>query len=310
MSQKIFIDGEAGTTGLQIRERLADRSDLELLKIPNEKRKDIATREELLNEADIAILCLPDEAARQSVSLITNSNTRVIDASSAFRVHGDWAYGFPEMHKDQSKNIAQAMRVSNPGCYPQGPIVQLAPLIRAGLIPVDMPISVNAISGYSGGGRQMIEKYLEMGETAPQYSPYGLDFNHKHLPEMSHYCALTLEPVFQPAVGNYAQGMMSMIPLQLSNLANTPTGKDLHQAIGEHLATINNGYVELMPYDSGHQLGDLDPQMLNDTNIMQLYVFANDQRAQALLVAIYDNLGKGASGAAVQNLDLMITKQH
>ncbi|MCF6326000.1 MAG: N-acetyl-gamma-glutamyl-phosphate reductase [Devosiaceae bacterium] len=306
MKTKIFIDGEAGTTGLQIRERLADRSDLELFKIPDEKRKDIGARTELLNEADIAILCLPDEAARQSVSLIKNSNTRVIDASSAFRVHGDWSYGFPEMHKDQSRKIAQSKRVSNPGCYPQGPIIFLAPLIRAGLIPADMPISVNAISGYSGGGRQMIEKYEAMGDTAPVYSPYGLDFNHKHLPEMTLYCGLNVEPVFQPAVGNYAQGMMSVIPLNLGQLANVPKGKDIHQAIGEHLAQIAGGYVELMEFEAGQKLGDLNPEALNNTNRMQLYVFANDDRAQALLVAVYDNLGKGASGAAVQNLDLMI----
>ncbi len=303
---KIFIDGEAGTTGLQIRERLADRNDLELLKIPVEKRKDIAVRASLLNRADVAILCLPDEAARQSVSLIENENTRVIDASSAFRVDKNWVYGFPEMHEDQREKIATAKRVSNPGCYPQGPIVQLAPLIAQGLIPSDMAVSVNAISGYSGGGRQMIEKYQAMGEGAAKYSPYALDFNHKHLPEMTLYSGLSIEPVFQPAVGNFAQGMMSMVPLQLGQLKNVPTGRDIHGVIGDHLASITGGMVELMPFGTGNGLGDLDPQALNNTNQMQLYVFANDQRAQVLLVAIYDNLGKGASGAAVQNLDLMV----
>ncbi len=303
---RIFIDGEAGTTGLQIRERLARRSDLELLKIPHDKRKDMATRAELLNEADIAILCLPDEAARQAVSMISNRRTRVIDASSAFRTDGEWTYGFAEMHREQGKKIASAMRVSNPGCYPQGPIVQLAPLIRAGLVPADMSVSVNAISGYSGGGRQMIEKYREMGEDAPVYSPYALEFNHKHLPEMTLYSGLDREPLFQPAVGNYAQGMMCMIPLQLSQLARVPTGRDLHGVIGEHLAMIEGGWVELVEFEAGMEPGDLNPQALNGTNRMQLHVFANDRRGQALLVSVYDNLGKGASGAAVQNLDLML----
>jgi len=291
---------------LQIRERLAGRSDLELLKIPHEKRKDQNVRASLLNEADIAILCLPDAAARQSVSLIKNDNTKVIDASSAFRVDGEWAYGFPEMDKDQAQKIATATRVSNPGCYPQGPIIQLAPLIREGLLAPGMALSVNAVSGYSGGGRQMIENYQAMGASAAKYSPYALDFNHKHLPEMTLYSGLKVEPIFQPAVGNYEQGMMCMVALQLGQLSKIPTIRDLHSAIGDHLQKISSSYVELMELGSRGSLGDLDPQALNGTNKMQLYVFGNDDRSQAMLVSVYDNLGKGASGAAVQNLDLMI----
>lgn len=306
MGAKIFIDGEAGTTGLQIRERLGARADLELLQIEPERRKDLSARAELLNEADVAVLCLPDEAAKQSVSLITSKSTRVIDASTAFRTAPGWVYGFPEMDASQGQKIAEASRVANPGCYPQGPIILLAPLIKAGLIPKNMSVTVNAISGYSGGGRQMIEAYEAKGEQAPAYFPYGLDFNHKHMPEMILHTGLGLAPLFQPAVGNYRQGMLTMVPLQLGLLDTVPSAQDLHGAIGEHLADIDDSSVELMPMIEGNRVNSLNPEMLNDTNQMKLYVFGNDQAKQALLVAVYDNLGKGASGAAVQNLDLML----
>ena len=306
MAAKIFIDGEAGTTGLQIRERLGGRRDIEVLSIPEASRKDLAARAELLNAADIAILCLPDDAARQSVALIENKTTRVIDASSAFRTDPGWVYGFAEMAAQQGDIIANASRVSNPGCYPQGPIILLRPLIEAGLIPADMQVSVNAISGYSGGGRQMIERYEAQGAKASVYKPYSLKFNHKHLPEMQQYAGLTHAPLFQPAVGNYRQGMMSFVPLQLGALKKVPAGKDIHTAIGAHLAEIKNSFIELMPFESVDRVDELDPQALNGTNNMRLYVFANDARSQVLLVAVYDNLGKGASGAAVQNLDLML----
>ncbi len=308
MAAKIFIDGEAGTTGLQIRERLAARSDIELLSIPEASRKDLTARADLLNEADIAILCLPDEAARQSVSLIKNQNTRVIDASSAFRTAPGWVYGFAEMSAEQGKIIANASQVSNPGCYPQGPIILLRPLIEAGLIPADMQVGVNAISGYSGGGRQMIETYEAPDAKMPVYTPYALTFKHKHLPEMQKYAGLVHAPLFQPAVADYRQGMMSFVPLQLGQLEKAPTGKDIHAAIGAHLAGIKSSFVELMPFESMDRADDLNPQALNGTNNMHLYVFANDERKQVLLVALYDNLGKGASGAAVQNLDLMLGK--
>ncbi len=306
MVAKIFIDGEAGTTGLQIRQRLAGRNDLELLTIPNALRKDLDARGALLNEADVAILCLPDEAAKISVSLIKNDTTRVIDASTAFRTAPGWTYGFAEMNAKQSAKIADAKRVANPGCYPQGPIILLGPLMRAGLISPDMQISVNAISGYSGGGRQMIEAYEAMGETTPSFMPYALDFNHKHLPEMKRHTGLNNDPLFQPAVGNYAQGMLTMVPLNFAGIAGAPKGAELHETIGAHLAEIENSFVELMDMEPGQKLADLNPEALNDTNKMQLYVFSNDDRQQVLLVAVYDNLGKGASGAAVQNLDLML----
>ena len=305
MAAKIFIDGEAGTTGLQIRERLAERRDLELLSIPTESRKDKAVRAALLNEADIAILCLPDDAAKESVSLIENDRTKVIDASTAHRVAEGWAYGFPEMSKEQAAIIASAKRVANPGCWPQGPIATLRPLIEAGLIPADFPVTVNGISGYTGGGRTMIEDYVAKGEEAPEYMPYGLCFKHKHLPELQRYAKLGRVPFFQPVVGNFAQGMVVTVPLQLSHLPKVPKGADLHAAIADYYAGIK-GFVEVAPLEASERTPELNPEIYNNTNRMRLHVFANDDIAQALLVAVYDNLGKGASGAAVQNMDLML----
>ncbi|EJJ27916.1 N-acetyl-gamma-glutamyl-phosphate reductase [Rhizobium sp. CF142] len=305
MAAKIFIDGEAGTTGLQIRERLAERRDLELLSIPTESRKDKAVRAALLNEADIAILCLPDDAAKESVSLIENDSTKVIDASTAHRVAEGWAYGFPEMSREQAGVIASAKRVANPGCWPQGPIATLRPLIEAGLIPSDFPVTVNGISGYTGGGRTMIEDYVAKGEDAPEYMPYGLGFKHKHLPELQRYAKLGRVPFFQPVVGNFAQGMVVTVPLQLSHLPKVPKGADLHAAIADYYAGIK-GFVEVASLEASERTPELNPEIYNNTNRMRLHVFANDDIAQALLVAVYDNLGKGASGAAVQNMDLML----
>ena len=306
MVAKIFIDGEAGTTGLQIRERLAGRRDLEVISIAQDKRKDIEERKRLLNAADVAILCLPDDAAKESVSLIENDTTRVIDASTAHRVAEGWAYGFAEMDKAQWAKIASAMRVGNPGCWPQGPIATLRPLIEAGLIPADYPVVVNGISGYTGGGKSMIADYEGAGENANEFMPYGLSFKHKHLPELKTYAKLDSLPLFTPVVGNFAQGMITMVPLQLSMAAAIPTGKQLHEAIADHFAAIEGGFVEVAPYVEAERLPELNPEIYNNTNTMKLYVFANDERAQAVLMAVYDNLGKGASGAAVQNLNLML----
>ena len=306
MTAKIFIDGEAGTTGLQIRERLATRKDLQLLAIPPERRKDTAARAELLNKADIAILCLPDDAAKESVALITNNTTRVIDASTAYRVAAGWAYGFAELDRAQAAVIAAAKRVSNPGCWPQGVIAALRPLIAAGLLPASHAISVNGVSGYSGGGKAMIADYESKGDAAPEFMPYGLGFAHKHLPEMQHYAQLSTQPLFMPAVGNYAQGMLTCVPLQLAFLPRIPTGKELHAAIADHFASIAHSYVEVAPLAALERTPELDPQCLNGTNRLRIHVFANDSKAQVLLMAVYDNLGKGASGAAVQNLNLML----
>jgi len=303
---KIFIDGEHGTTGLQIRSRLEGRTDIELISIPVERRKDVGARAEYLNNADIAILCLPDDAARESVSLVANGNTRIIDASTAHRTAEGWTYGFAEMDKDQAKAIATARYVANPGCWPQGPIALLRPLITAGLIPDNYPVTINGISGYSGGGRSMIEDYESKGEDAPEYLPYGLTLNHKHLPEIRSFARLAIDPLMQPVVGNFAQGMITMVPLQLGHLRKVPTGAELHAAIADHFASLEGSVVEVAPFEAIDRSPEIQPEVFNDTNKMRLHVFANDKRAQAVLLAVYDNLGKGASGAAVQNLDIML----
>jgi N-acetyl-gamma-glutamyl-phosphate reductase len=306
MKPKIFIDGEHGTTGLQIRSRLAGRSDIEVISVPAERRKDPAARAEFLREADIAILCLPDDAARESVKLIGDAGTRVIDASTAHRVAEGWTYGFPEMGVEQGPAIAGAARVANPGCWPQGPIATLRPLVSAGLIPADFPVTVNGITGYSGGGRTMVEDYRAKGDDAPEFLPYGLTLQHKHVPELRLYSLLSRDPLMQPVVGDFAQGMLTAVPLQLGTLDRVPSGAELHAALADHYAGIRDSAVEVAPYAAVERTPDLDPESWNDTNRMRLHVFANDDRAQALLVAVYDNLGKGASGAAVQNMDLML----
>ncbi|RWO06472.1 MAG: N-acetyl-gamma-glutamyl-phosphate reductase [Mesorhizobium sp.] len=310
MKPKIFIDGEHGTTGLQIRALLAERGDLEIISIPTERRKEPAARAEFLNAADVAILCLPDAAAKESVSLISNDTTRVIDASTAHRVAEGWEYGFAEMDKAQGRKIASAKRVTNPGCWPQGPIATLRPLVAAGLLPADFPVTVNGITGYSGGGRPMIEDYVAKGEEASEFLPYGLTLQHKHVPELRTYAKLSHDPIMQPAVGNFAQGMITVVPLQLGGLDYVPTGAELHAAIADHFAAIDGGVVEVAPYAQLERVPEIDPEVYNGTNRMMLHVFANDDRAQALLFAVYDNLGKGASGAAVQNMDLMLGLKH
>ena len=306
MKPKIFIDGEHGTTGLQIRTRLAGRSDIEVISIPVEQRKDAQARADFLRKADIAILCLPDDAAKESVALIGDAGTRVIDASTAHRTADGWTYGFAEMGADQTKEIAGAKLVANPGCWPQGPIATLRPLIKAGLLPADFPVTMNGITGYSGGGRQMVEDYEAKGDEAPEFVPYGLTLQHKHVPELKRYAGLSRDPLMQPVVGDFAQGMLTAVPLQLGTLERVPTGAELHAALADHYGALKNPAVEVAPFEAIERTPALDPQSYNDTNRMKLHVFANDARAQAVLVAVYDNLGKGASGAAVQNMDLML----
>lgn len=298
----IFIDGEAGTTGLQIRDRLKGRTDLELVSIDPAKRKDADARRDLLNSVDVAILCLPDEAAVEAVSLIdATSKTRVIDASTAFRIHKDWVYGMAELDKAQRAKIAAATRVANPGCWPQGLIALMRPLIDAGLLPKDLPLSYSGISGYSGGGKKMIEDYEAKGAAANCFAPYALGFAHKHLAEMKAYTGTAQDVLFQPAVGAFAQGMLTSSPLHGSHFKKGVTGTDVHDCIAAHHESSR--FVSLAALNDA---SDLNPQALNNSNTMRLNVFANDMRGHIVLMAIYDNLGKGASGAAVQNLNLMI----
>lgn len=304
---KVFIDGEAGTTGLQIRDRLAARKDIELLSIDAAQRKDAGARSEKLNQADVVILCLPDDAAREAVSLIANPKTKVIDASTAHRTAAGWVYGFPEMAPGQKNAIAAAGRVSNPGCWATGAIALIRPLVDAGVMAPSYPVTLNGVSGYSGGGKAMIAEFED--KTSPAYTDvpyriYGLELAHKHLPEIQKHAGLREVPVFSPSVGRYAQGMLVELPLYLSLLSGGPTLADLQAVLAR--AYDGSAFVKVATAEEAQGTKTLAPTALNGTNLLRLFVFGSAKNGQARLVAQLDNLGKGASGAAVQNLNIML----
>ena len=318
MAFKVFIDGEAGTTGLQIRDRLRNRADLAQISIDPAHRKDPDARADALNRADAVILCLPDEAAKEAISLITQDNVRVIDTSTAHRVARDWTYGFAEMERGQRNAIAKSARVANPGCFAIGAIALLRPIIKAGLLPPEFPVVINALSGYTGGGKALIaefERTTPSTRTRDAFRVYGLSLAHKHVPEIQTYSELAHPPVFVPSVGRYAQGMILEIPLQLWAFPSTTTSTNLRDTLAD--AYKDSQFVDVASEEESVRLqtvrmnangyvAALDPESLNGTNRMRIFVFSNKEQQQVRLITVLDNLGKGAAGAAVQNLNLML----
>jgi N-acetyl-gamma-glutamyl-phosphate reductase len=307
MAPKVFIDGEAGTTGLQIRQRLAGRTDLKIISIDSTRRKDLEARRGMINRADLVILCLPDGAAREAVGLVENKAVRMIDASTAHRTLSDWTYGFPEMTTSQRDVIANARFVANPGCYPTGFIALVRPVVEANLVPRRWLVSVNAMSGYTGGGRRMIAEFEDEDSnefTRVPFRIYDLSCRHKHMLEMKAHAGLDHLPLFAPSVGRYAQGMIVEVPLPLHSLPSKPRLGDLHAALAG--AYDGERFIEVATPGEASSVQTLAPESLNGTNKMKLYVFGSERLGQARLVAVLDNLGKGASGAAVQNLNLML----
>jgi N-acetyl-gamma-glutamyl-phosphate reductase len=306
MSYKVFVDGLEGTTGLQIRERLDHHPQVKLLEIDPALRKDLSERKRLLNEADIAFLCLPDDAAKESAALVENPNTRVIDPSTAHRTSADWTFGLPELNPAQRKVIAASKRVSNPGCHSTGFILSVAPLVQAGIIDRAANLSCHSITGYSGGGKKLIASHEQAGARFAAPRPYALTLQHKHMAEMQHYCALSQAPILMPIVGNFYKGMMTNVPLALNQLKQKVSGVEIHAALTQHYA--GQKFVKVMPF--GEQAAPLleegffNVETLNDTNRVEIFVFASQQAV--LLAARYDNLGKGASGAAIQNMNIML----
>lgn len=307
MTATIFIDGEAGTTGLQIGARLERHSGLDFIRLDDARRKDPMARREALNAADVVILCLPDDAAREAVGMIDNPTTRVIDASTAHRVAPDWAYGFPEYDANSTAAIASATRVSNPGCYALTAVSMLHPLIAAGLVPAEWPVTINAVSGYSGGGKALIAAFEDPAHpdaTDDAFRLYALTLAHKHLPEITKWAGLAHTPLFVPSVGRFAQGMLVQVPLPLWSMPGAASVASVHAALADHYA--GRTYVEVAPLAETGAMSALQPEALNGTNMLRLHVFGNEDDGQAVVIGLLDNLGKGASGQAVQNLNIML----
>lgn len=309
MKKKIFVDGLSGTTGLKIHERLALYSELEMITIDYGKRRDPAERARCLNEADLVFLCLPDDAAREAVSLVTNPSTRIIDASTAYRTAKDWTYGLPELSGKHRDAVRSCKRLSNPGCHATAFILSAYPLVKKGIIAPDYPVTCQSLTGYSGGGKALIEKY-ELNDGKNDYAkaprPYALSLNHKHLPEMMLHAGLSAEPLFVPILGNNYKGMAVMLPLHTRLLSKKISGKNIHELLREHYA--QEQFVKVMPYLEDTLLydGAVDITACNDTNKAEIFVFGNDQKGTAVVMTRIDNLGKGASGAAIQNMNIML----
>jgi N-acetyl-gamma-glutamyl-phosphate reductase len=307
MAEKVFIDGAAGTTGLEIRERLTGRRELKLTTLDDARRKDPAGRADALNSADVVILCLPDDAAREAAALIVNPNVRVIDPSTAHRVTEGWVFGFPELELKRREELRHAMRVTNPGCYSTGFLSIARPLVRAGIIPPDWPVLCNAVSGYSGGGKSMIAEFEDASaknHAREMFRTYGLGLEHKHVDEMQAHSGLLHRPLFAPSVGRFYRGMLVEIPLQLWALPGTPSVKHIHAALAD--CYHGEKLIEVASLDEADAKKTLDAEELKHTNRLKLYVFGNEARQQARIVAVLDNLGKGAAGACVQNLNVMM----
>ena len=305
---KLFIDGQAGTTGLKIYDQLKARGDIELLQIPEHARKDAKAKAAIFDAADIVVLCLPDAAAKEAVTLLGDTRGKILDASSAHRTAAGWVYGLPELDDEQAAHIRGATRVSNPGCYSTGFILAVRPLVAAGILPVDYPVTANAVSGYTGGGKELIERYrahpTRQGHDDWSFRPYALALTHKHVPEMQKYTGLAHPPLFVPAVVNFAQGMLVSVPLAHRALKGAPTAADLHAVLARYYE--NSPLVRVLPLQDEGQLdrGFLSPLGLQDTNFVELMVYGN--AAQSVVMARLDNLGKGASLAAIQNIELML----